>query len=70
MSARNSVRISITVQVGDQVMTVTDSRPLFLSGDRRRWKRQIAEHVQEQSAIMGERFGGDNARPAKAARPD
>lgn len=48
------------VRVGDQVMKVSDQRPLWLGGDRRRWRRRIAEHVVAQAEILGQRFGGDS----------
>lgn len=54
---RDSISIQITVRVGDQIMKVSDHRPLFLGGDRRRWRRRIAEHVQSQAEILGQRFG-------------
>lgn len=64
---RDIVRVEITIRVGDQIMKVSDQRPLFLGGDRRRWRRRIAEHVLAQAEVLGSRFGGDAL--AVAERP-
>jgi hypothetical protein len=64
-TSRNTVRIAIAVQVGEEVMTVTDRRPLVLSGDRRQWKRQIAAQVEEIAALMSTRFAPGPAAPGK-----
>lgn len=65
MPATNSIKIAITVQFGDEVMTVTDKRLLHLSGDRRRWKREIAERVEAMAVLMGTRFAPDPVPPKK-----
>lgn len=65
MPASNSIKISITVKIDDEVMTVTDQRALSLSGDRRRWRREIAERVEEIAVLAGTRFAPDLVPPKK-----
>lgn len=57
---RNQISVSISIRVGEQVMKVSDSQPLFLSGDRRRWRKQIADHVAKTAEILGQRFGTES----------
>ena len=63
----DSISVQITVRIGEQVMKVSDSRPLFLSGDRRRWRSQIAAHIAEQTDVIGRRF--DAPAPVSPAKP-
>lgn len=59
MSA-NSISVAISIKVGDQIMKVSDIQPLFLSGDRRRWRKQIADHVAKTAEVLGQRFGTES----------
>lgn len=50
------VTVRVKVQYGHDTVEVTTTAPLHLSGDRRRWKRQLREHFEERTALLTVQF--------------
>lgn len=63
MANGNIVRIQIDVRVGERTIRLSDTAPIHLSGDQRRWRRQVTEHAEGVVTALldalGARFKGE-----------
>lgn len=57
MTRPAKVSVRVRVVVGDDIVEFNTTSPLHLSGDRRRWKRQLREHLEPRVAALTVQFG-------------
>lgn len=62
----NVIAIQIRIKIGERTMSVSSTTPIVLSGDQRRHRKQIAEHVANEADILSRRFDGGGSVTATA----